>query len=76
MDFSHAFSLSRWRARFRGEEPEHPGDDRAPDATVGEVGPAPATVGFDGRPISSRAGNGQGSGDPSSPGWAGWGGVS
>ena len=38
---------------------------REPDATVDEVGKAPKV---------STVGNGQGSGDPSSSGWAGWGG--
>jgi hypothetical protein len=48
-------------------------DGRAADATVDDVGVPGDTVGFDGRPIRSRNGNGYGSGDPSSPGWAGWG---
>ena len=38
---------------------------REPDATVDEVGKAPKV---------GAVGNGQGSGDPSSSGWAGWGG--
>lgn len=37
---------------------------REPDATVDEVGKAPK---------GGKVGNGQGSGEPSSPGWAGWG---
>jgi hypothetical protein len=69
MDFEHVFSRRRWRERLRSEEDVQ--DDalregREPDATVDEVGSAPAT---------GRAGNGQGSGDPSSPGWAGLGGL-
>jgi hypothetical protein len=36
---------------------------REPDATVDEVGSAPR---------GGVVGNGQGSGDASSPGWAGW----
>lgn len=44
-----------------------------PDATVDEVGAAPDNVGFDGRPIRSKTGNGYGTGDPAGPGWAGWG---
>ena len=69
MDLTHAFSRRRWRERFRSEEDVQDDARRAgrePDATVDEVGSAPAT---------GKAGNGQGSGDPSSPGWAGRGGV-
>jgi hypothetical protein len=65
MDFSHVFSRQRWRERFRSEEEVQDDalrDGREPDATVDEVGAAPRT---------GRSGNGQGSGDPSSPGWAG-----
>jgi hypothetical protein len=71
-----AFSLRRWFDRFKSEQrvvaEQRPGG-RAPDATVDEVGAAADNVGFHGQPIRSRVGNGQGSGDPSSPGWAGWG---
>lgn len=66
MDFSHAFSRRRWREWFRSEEEVQGSayaEGREPDATVDEVGSAPAT---------SPAANGQGSGNPSSPGWAGW----
>jgi hypothetical protein len=69
MDLSHVFSWRRWRERFRSEEDvQHSAlaDGREPDATVDEVGSAPR---------GNHLGNGQGSGDPSSPGWAGWGGV-
>jgi hypothetical protein len=73
VDLSHVFSLRRWKARFRGDDPEPQRDYRhAPDATVDEVGGAPDNVGFHGRPLRSRDGNGQGSGDPSSSGWSGW----
>jgi hypothetical protein len=48
-------------------------DGRVPDATIDEVGVPRDNVGFDGRPIRSMGENGYGSGDPSSPGWAGWG---
>lgn len=75
MDFSHVFSLSRWRARFRSEAAVRARDEaagHAPDATVDEVGAAGPNLGFDGRPLHSPVGNGQGSGDPTSPGWAGW----
>ena len=77
MDFSHAFDLDRWRRRFRGEQrivAEAVEAGRTPDATVDEVGAAPDPVGFDGHPRHVRPGNGQGTGDPTSPGWAGWGG--
>lgn len=67
MDFAHVFSRRRWRERFRSEE-EVQADARAggrePDATVDEVGKAPK---------GGKVDNGQGSGEPSSPGWAGWG---
>jgi hypothetical protein len=66
MDLSHVFSRKRWSERFRSEEEvqrEALRAGREPDATVDEVGASP--------PIG-RTGNGQGSGDPSSPGWAGW----
>ncbi|MGI9096962.1 MAG: hypothetical protein ACR2H2_00420 [Solirubrobacteraceae bacterium] len=67
MDLSHAFSLRRWRERFRSEEDvllRARRDGREPDAIVDEVGSASA---------ASLVGNGQGSGNPSSPGWTGWG---
>ena len=70
MDLSHVFSARRWRERFRSEAEvlDSAGEDeRTPDATVDEVGNAPAT---------GRVGNGQGTGDPSNPGWAGWAGGS
>jgi hypothetical protein len=47
-----------------------------PDATVDEVGAAAPGVGFDGRPMRSPTGNGQGTGDPGGPGWSGWAGGS
>jgi hypothetical protein len=47
--------------------------DRAPDATVDEVGVPHENVGFDGHPIRCKVENGYGTGDPSSGGWAGWG---
>jgi len=68
MDLSYVFSRRRWRERFRSEEEVQRSagaDGREPDATVDEVGSAPP---------GSHVGNGQGSGDASSPGWAGWGG--
>jgi hypothetical protein len=67
---------SRWRRRIMSEaavRDEELADGRAPDATVDEVGVPGDDVGFDGRPIRSTVGNGYGTGDPSSPGWAGWG---
>jgi hypothetical protein len=75
MDWSHAFSVARWRARFRTEDAvasDARAAGRAPDASVDEVGVPGEAVGFDG-PIASPTGNGQGSGTPGSPGWAGWG---
>jgi hypothetical protein len=48
-------------------------NDRAPDATVDQVGIPEDNIGFDGQPIQSKTGNGHGTGDPSGPGWAGWG---
>jgi hypothetical protein len=72
-----AFSLRRWLDRFKSEErvvADQRSEGRAPDATVDEVGAALDNVGFHGQPIRSKGGSGQGSGDPSSPGWAGWGG--
>ena len=68
MDFAHVFSRRRWRERFRSEEAvqaEARAGGREPDATVDEVGKAPK---------GGRVGNGQGSGEPSSAGWADWGG--
>jgi hypothetical protein len=48
-------------------------DGRAPDATVDEVGVPRENEGFDGHPLRPHGGNGYGTGDPNSPGWAGWG---
>ncbi len=76
MDFSHVFNLRRWRSGFKGDvkEPGQPG--HAPDATPDEVGAPSDNIGFDGTPLASGpSGNGQGTGDPRSPGWAGWGGM-
>jgi hypothetical protein len=69
MDLSHVFSWQRWRARFRSDEEvqlDATREGREPDATIDEVGSAPR---------AGRPGNGQGSGDPSSSGWAGLGGL-
>lgn len=71
-----AFTWRRWRRRFMSEQAvqdEERAEGRAPDATVDEVGAAGDNVGFDGEPIHSKVSNGYGTGDPSSPGWAGWG---
>jgi hypothetical protein len=77
VDYSHVFDLRRWRQRFRGEQgiaQDARDAGRVPDATTDEVGAAPDPVGFAGRPRrGSGPGNGQGSGDPRSGGWAGWG---
>ncbi len=75
MTFEHVFDLGRWRARFRSEakvREDALAEGGVPDATVDEVGAAADNAGFEGRPIRSRVGNGQGSGDPRSGGWAGW----
>jgi hypothetical protein len=69
MDLNHVFSSRRWRERFRSEDDvqlDARREGREPDATIDEVGSAPAT---------GKTGNGQGSGDPSSSGWAGLGGL-
>jgi hypothetical protein len=76
VDFSHVFNLDRWRRRFRSEQEmvvEALAAGRVPDATVDEVGASGDAVGFEGRPLHSRPENGQGSGDPGGPNWAGWG---
>jgi hypothetical protein len=69
VDLSHVFSWQRWRDRLRSEDEvqlDATREGREPDSTVDEVGSAPRV---------GRAGNGQGSGDPSSSGWAGLGGL-
>lgn len=71
-----AFTLRRWLDRFKTEErvaAEQRATGRAPDATLDEVGTPIDNIGFDGRSLRSKGGNGYGSGAPSSPGWAGWG---
>jgi hypothetical protein len=73
-----AFTLRRWRERFKTDQrvvAEQLEDGHAPDATSDEVGVPHDNIGFEGRPMrSGPKGNGQGSGDPFSSGWAGWGG--
>jgi hypothetical protein len=67
---------SRLRRRFMPERAvvaEALAQGHTPDATVDEVGAAGDNIGFDGRPIRSKTGNGYGTGDPAGPGWAGWG---
>jgi len=71
-----AFTLRRWLDRFKTEErvaAQQRAEGRTPDATLDEVGTPIDNVGFDGGPLRSKGGTGYGSGDPSSPGWAGWG---
>ncbi len=66
---------SRFRRRWMSEEAvirESAHADQAPDATLDEVGVTRQDVGFTGSPIRSGAGNGYGTGNPNSPGWAGW----
>jgi hypothetical protein len=76
-DFSHAFSWRRWRTRFDGDAGARNraiAEGRAPDASIEEVGAAKDNVGFDGRPIKSKTGNGQGSDNPAGMGWGSTGG--
>lgn len=76
MGIAEAWRASRLRRRFMSEAAvldEEIGDGRAPDATVDEVGVPGENEGFDGHPIRSRVQTGYGTGDPSGPGWAGWG---
>jgi hypothetical protein len=71
-----AFTFRRWLDRFKTEErivADQRSEGRVPDATLDEVGTPIDNVGFHGQPIRSKGGNGQGSDDPPSPGWAGWG---
>ncbi len=78
MRFLEAWRASRLRWRFMSETAvrrEEMADGRVPDATVDEVGVPGEDVGFTGSPIHSRGGNGYGTGDPHSPGWAGWSGY-
>lgn len=67
---------SRLRRRFLSEEAvrrEELADGRSPDATVDEVGVPGVDHGFNGDPLHSTVNTGHGTGDPNSPGWAGWG---
>jgi hypothetical protein len=76
MSLVEAWRTSRLRRRFMSESAvlsEELAAGRAPDATVDDVGAAGENVGFDGRPLRSKVESGYGTGDPSSPGWAGWG---
>jgi hypothetical protein len=69
------FSFRRWLDRFKSDErvvAEQRADGRTPDATADEVGAPADNIGWDGRPIRSKAGNGSSSGNPSSPNWPGW----
>jgi hypothetical protein len=50
-------------------------EGRAPDATVDEVGATHPNVGFEGGELGSRLERGQGTGNPNSGEWAGWGQV-
>jgi len=72
-----AFTFRRWRRRFASEETvvaEQRAAGHAPDATADEVGVPKDNVGFEGRPMKAMKGNGNGTGDPFSSGFAGWGG--
>lgn len=76
MGLLDAWRSSRLRRRFMSEDAvldEELAEGRAPDATVDEVGVPGVDHGFSGDPIRSRVDTGHGSGDPNSPGWAGWG---
>jgi len=66
---------SRWRDRFKSDArvtAEQHAAGRTPDATVDEVGAPRDNVGWSGRPLRSRAGNGPSTGSPSSSDWPGW----
>jgi hypothetical protein len=66
----------RWRDRFKSDTrvaAEQRAAGRAPDATADEVGVARDNVGWSGRPLRSRGGNGPSTGSPASPDWPGWG---
>src|SRR3954452_6885295 len=76
MELSHVLDPRRWRQRFRSESDvrtETIAAGQAPDATVDEVGSAPAPEGFEGTALHGHTGSGYGTGDPGGPGWAGWG---
>lgn len=65
----------RWRDRFKSDRrvaAEQRAAGRAPDATADEVGAPRDNVGWSGRPLRSRAGNGPSTDGPSSPNWPGW----
>jgi hypothetical protein len=67
IDFSHVFNMERWKRRFRSEAQvaqEYERAGRTPDASVDDEPPVTAPY----------TGNNQGTGNPNSPGWAGWGG--
>jgi hypothetical protein len=63
------FNLRRWKRRFLSEAQvaqEYERAGRTPDASVDDEPPVTAPY----------TGNNQGTGNPNSPGWAGWGGGS
>ena len=77
MGLRSAWRASRLRHRWMTEDAvvrESLTAHRAPDATLDEVGVPGEDVGFTGEPIHSELSNGYGTGDPSSPSWAGYGG--
>jgi hypothetical protein len=74
-----AWRASRLRRRFMSEaavRAEAIAEHRTPDATIDEVGLPGEDIGFTGSPMRSRTRNGYGTGNPSSPNWAGWSGHS
>ena len=71
-----AFSLRRWLDRFKSDRrvmAEQRAAGRTPDATADEVGAPADNIGWNGRAIRSKAGNGSSGGKASSPDWPGWG---
>jgi hypothetical protein len=63
MDLSQVLDPRRWRQRFKSESDvraETIAAGQAPDATVDEVGPAPAPEGFEGTALHGHRGNGYG----------------
>jgi hypothetical protein len=76
MGLLDALSGARWMRMFRSEARVRAGvlgEGRAPDATVDEVGATNPNIGFEGDELGSTLERGNGTGNPSSGEWAGWG---
>src|SRR3954463_12586496 len=74
MELSPVLDPRRWRQRFKSEadvRAETIAAGQAPDATVDEVGSAPAPEGFEGTALPGHHGRGYGPGDPRGAGWGG-----